>query len=59
MTDRTYIIISCTTNSKLYGTACLYTHYKLSLKPFTIEQRRSYIETFFHHFNKVSTSKYI
>ncbi|CAF2483758.1 unnamed protein product [Rotaria sp. Silwood2] len=54
MTDHTYIIISCETNLKLHETIHNHIHYMLQLESLTTEQRYSYIEQFFHRFNKVS-----
>jgi len=57
MSDHTYVIVSTETNSRLHTIIRYYSHYELELKPFTIEQRRSYIEMFFQRFNKVSLRK--
>ncbi len=55
--DHTYIIISSEINSNLYTTICQSYHYELEIKILSIEQRRSFIEVFFHRFNKVSMRK--
>jgi hypothetical protein len=55
MSDHTYIIVSCETDSSLQEAINYRSHYSLELQPLTIEQRSSYIKTFFQRFNKVSS----
>ncbi len=57
MSDHTYIIISCESDSRLQEALNYRSHFKLELEPLTIEQRSSYVETFFQRFNKVSLKK--
>jgi hypothetical protein len=57
MSDHTYIIISCEKTSALYAEASSFIRYELELQLLTIEQRSTYIDTFFGRFNKVSSKK--
>ncbi|CAF5152596.1 unnamed protein product, partial [Rotaria magnacalcarata] len=52
LSNQTYIIISTELNSNLHQTIRNHTHYVLELKLLTSEQRSSYIDMFFHSFNK-------
>jgi len=49
--------MSCEKTSALYAEASRYIRYELELQPLTIEQRSTYIDTFFSRFNKVSSKK--
>jgi len=51
--------MSCEKTSALYAEASRYIRYELGLQPLTIEQRSTYIDTFFSRFNKVSSKKEI
>jgi hypothetical protein len=52
--DHTYILVSCESNAGLHEMVRMHPHYELELPPFTVDQRRLYIDTFFGRFNKVS-----
>ena len=54
MSDHTYIIVSCETDSVLHRHIGSYAHYEVKLQPFSVEQRSSYLKIFFRQFNKVS-----
>lgn len=54
MSNHTFIIMSCEKNTRLHESICNYFRYEIEIQPLTIEQRQSYIDLFFHRFNKVS-----
>ncbi|CAF1128328.1 unnamed protein product [Adineta ricciae] len=53
LSNHTYIIISTELNSNLHQTVRNHSHYELELQLLTTEQRSSYIDMFFHSFNKI------
>ncbi|CAF1350468.1 unnamed protein product [Rotaria sordida] len=57
LSNHTYIIISTELNSNLHQTIRNHSHYELELKLLTREQRSSYIDMFFHSFNKILESE--
>ena len=57
LSNHTYIIVSTELNSNLHQTIRNHSHYELELQLLTSEQRSSYIDMFFHSFNKVSLTK--